>query len=184
MKLSIDPGIRHCGAAQFFPSGELAGAWLAKNPRKSGGTVREVVTMTTAVFQSLLSGIVETVVIERMQIRFNSPGDPNKSLLPLHGVACAVAALFPRAEHVEYLPHDWKGSYDGIECTRRVRERLTPEEFSRIDLPPGACAECRKHFGLYCLKGSGGCGADHVFDAIGIGLKHSGRFERKRVFPR
>jgi hypothetical protein len=189
MKLAIDPGIRGSGLAALSPEGVLAFATYVRNPAKAGHSIREAVQMAAeleAVTRALLRDLpVGEVVVEKMQVRLNSPGNPNVSLLPLVGVAYAFAARFPAAEHAEFdMPRDWKGTVDAIEVTRRVRERLTPHEFSRVQLPASACQECRKHFGAYCQKGERGCGADHVYDAIGIGLKHCGRFERKRVIPR
>jgi hypothetical protein len=185
MKLCIDPGIRGSGLSGFSGE-ELFYARYVRNPAAKGHSIKEALIMAKALYESVPSpAIVHTVVIEKMQVRLNSPGNPNKSLLPLVGVAYAFAAMFPDSDPDEYdMPRDWKGTIDGIEVTRRVRERLTAHEFQRIVLPASACPECRKQFGDYCLKGEDGCGADHVYDAVGIGLKHSGRFERKRVIPR
>lgn len=192
MILSVDPSIRYCGAA-LFPignrdGGEVYRAVLVKNPVKQGHGIEAAFAMAKAV-ENWVGPLhrITSVVIERMKVYpgRRTPGDPNKSLLPLVGVAYMIAARFPWAAHHEFeAPRDWKGTIDGIEVTRRVRERLTPEEFAAVSLPPSACAECRKQFGAYCVKGERGCGADHVYDAVGIGLKHLGRFERTRVIAR
>jgi hypothetical protein len=188
MLLAVDPGIRHCGVG-LFRGENLYEARLVKNPCRTGGGVVAAMAMAEAVAKWARDNPVEavsSVVCERMKIYPDgkSPGDPNVSILPLIGVQHVLAGLFNRAVHFEFLPREWKGSVDGVAMTLTVRERLTDAEFKTIGLPASACAECRKRLGDYCLKGESGCGADHVFDAIGIGLKHLNRLERRRVYPR
>jgi hypothetical protein len=187
VKLTADPGIRKCGAA-LFHLGELKAATTVRNPAARGHGIREAIQMAAAVEDwARARGSIDQVVIERPKVYPNgkTPGDPNTTLLPLLGVAYALAAVFPEAVPSEFeSPRVWKGTVDGIECTRRVRERLTDAEFARIELPASTCAQCRQRLGGPCVNGERGCGADHVYDAVGIGLKHEGRFERKRVIPR
>lgn len=185
MILSVDPGIRHCGASLLGPA--LVAATLIKNPVKRGNGLEAAMAMALEVAAWARSkGTPSTVVVERMRYYPDgrSPGDPNVTLFPLIGVAHAVAALFPEAEHHEYIAREWKGTLDGVLFTQRIRERLTDSEFATIKLPPTACARCRARLGSYCVNGEEGCGADHVFDAVGIGLKSLGRLDRVRVFPR
>lgn len=184
MRLTIDPGIRGCGVS--VSNGVLLSARYVRNPAAKGNGVAEVMRMARAVADWASPWAISTVVFEKMKIYpgRKKPGDPNITLLPLVGVAYALAGLYPDAAHAEYLPKEWKGSVDGISCTLQVRSRLTDDEMRRIALPDSACAECRKRLGAYCLNGEDGCGADHVYDAVGIALKHAGRFERHRVIPR
>lgn len=189
MLLGVDPGIRQCGAA-LFRGGVLHRAAVVKNPRRSGHGVVEALSMAMEVnrWASAMAGqAVSSLVAERMKIYPNgkSPGDPNVCLFPLLGVQHALAGLFHGAAQFEYLPRDWKGSVDGVACTLTVRERLTAVEFERVELPASACPACRTHRNAaYCAKGVAGCGADHVYDAVGLGLKHLNRLERIRVYPR
>src|SRR5262249_37275539 len=81
---------------------------------------------------------------------------------PLAGVACAVGALFPGAVLHSYLPRQWKGgAVDKAVMNRRVWDRLSLEERARVArLPRGGLSHD-------CL------------DAVGVGLHHLGRLERR-----
>lgn len=194
MLLAIDPGIRGSGAALFgsgargdviarprVPSGELFAACYVKSPAKSGNGPAECLAMAGAIVTWAVEVIghpsaalvIDRVVFEWPRIYQDDhkvKRTDNNDLLPLPGIGCAVCAFLPHAEHVSLHPDEWKkqqgkGTTAGrILGGERARGRLTAAEQARIT-----------------RKGA----KDHnTLDAIGIGLKHVGRFERHRVIAR
>ncbi len=193
---ALDPGI-NCSGVALFEGEYLKAAACIRNPLGRTHTDRpaRMVAMSHACAEWFkANGPIDVLVYEwpqvyreaRQRYRNKSGGvskrDPN-DLLPLAGINLAVA-LAVMAPVRAYAPRAWKGTGDGDECTRRVRERLTPEEFSRIYLPDNTCGNCvlRTPSGA-CLKPSS-CLAHNAYDGVGIGLKYLSRFERRRVFPR
>lgn len=169
--LALDPGLRGCGVAVFNDE-VLAWAGYTRNPVKGDGldavvcmarAVKDVVPVTRDV-----GGV--TVVAERMQVYTagKGKGDPN-DLIPLAAIVGGIAAMFcgttPRTPSTWYKPREWKSTMPkGDAFTARVLERLS--EFER-----SAIHEC-------------GALSHNVYDAIGIGLFHLGRFTRRRVIAR
>lgn len=150
--LAVDPGIRGCGVS-FFLDESLHFAVYVKNTYVSGNGPAEA----RAVAQAVAQWPADVLVLEYPRI-YPGPrqrGDPN-DLLPLAGVVCALAALYPRAQIVRYFPRDWKGTVDPDVMIRRVQGRLTPEETARVVLP----CQSLQH---------------NTWDAVGIGLKAVGR---------
>lgn len=182
--LSVDPGIRGCGHA-LFEDGDLRAAGYSRNPRKKGNDLGAIVSMALEIAEGFNVGNPDlALVVEWPQVYREKywKGDPN-DLTPLAGVVSAVAGILRPGILHRYLPREWKGTIDPEEISRRVRARMMREEFDRIVLPMNTCASCLdKHSISNCLKTS--CLAHNVYDAIGIGLKHLGRFEPVKVFPR
>ena len=169
--ISIDPGIRGCGVA-LFNSGTklLLRAAYVKNADPKGAGLEEQMEMARCVlfwaFQGeKTGGTVHTLVAEWMQIYPGRGVDPNTSLLPLIGVVAHLSGAYPWRDRVSYQPKAWKGTVDGDVMTDRIQERLTPDELLNIE----PCPASLQH---------------NVFDGIGIGLKHLGRLERRRVYAR
>lgn len=158
--ISLDPGIRGCGVA-FFESGELRRACYLRNPVRHGDDLDAVAAMSRAIFGRF--PYAKSVAAERMQIYAErSEKDPN-DLIPLAGISGAVASLVGAG--VWYKPFAWKGNIPkGEEFTRRVLSRLSITERSTVE--------------------DAGHLSHNVYDAIGIGLFHLGRFAKKRVIPR
>jgi hypothetical protein len=166
--IAIDPGLRGCGVAYFDAAdGKLLSAHYAKNPATSRSSLAE---RTLAMAKAVLLGRkaepwtwLDTLVLELPQIyRFKGKGDPNESLVPLILIDGAIQALFGAPARM-YLPHEWKGSVDPDVCIYRVQARLTPQEKRTVCVFPDSLAH-------------------NVWDAVGIGLFHLGRFNRKRVY--
>jgi hypothetical protein len=104
----------------------------------------------------------DMAVVERPQVYTVGKGDPN-DLVPLAGIGAAFASRFDRFKW--YLPKEWKGQLPkGIAFEKRILDRLDTLEIAEI-IPAGSLTH-------------------NIYDAIGIGLHHLGRFQRRRVFAR
>lgn len=169
--LAVDPGIRGSGAA-LFVGGRLAWADYVKNPARKGNRADAAGSMALAVVEWARARVatLDDLAAEWMQIYAGqiragaSKGDPN-DLLALTGVVSGVAAVVG-VTATAYLPREWKGQLDKAAMHARIRGRLSEAELCNAD-----CA-CRRAKSL----------AHNVMDAIGIGLFHLGRLERRRVF--
>lgn len=162
MILALDPKIHSCGVAAFDGTTLYRAGWV------KGDTGENVPESWKATAQSVilwaLFGDVTEVVFERPPAYRSDDPAKTVQLQGLLGVCCLVAGRFSHAQCTGYFPQQWKGTIDKDATESRVRGRLTAEEFGRVQLPPS------KQF------------HDDVWDAIGIGLKHVGRFERKRYY--
>jgi hypothetical protein len=102
-----------------------------------------------------------------------SKGDPSK-ILPVYGVACALAAMFHQDLEVHYgTPREWKGGVgkpksvkETYAITERVLARLSEEEKKHIEWAKN------------------GAHNYDIADALGIGLFFLNRFERHRALSR
>lgn len=167
MILCIDPGYSASGGTglALFErlSGTLQRAALIR-PGKEKDLLARVRTVTLGSINWLDLTLVEAVIAEWPQVYSGSVADPN-ALLGLAAVSAAIASLYPYVEHRSVLPRTWKGSLDGEVMAQRIEGRLSPEEVARIE----DCPASLRH---------------NVLDAVGIGLYHFGRLERKRVIRR
>lgn len=206
MIVSVDGGINGCGAAQFDSDRVLTRAAFAKPIQIPLGCepisiVERARNAAAGVFTLLHYGEIfcpptgvlvyewPQIYRETKQKYRNKAGgvskrDPN-SLLPLAGIGPALLTMLGNGwRSAAYLPAEWKLQIDKEECTRRVRERLTAEEFARVELPKNTCDECRKQIMAEDCTKPGTCKANHIYDAIGIGLKYASRFEPRRIYAR
>ena len=165
MLLALDPGIRGCGVSLFDSTKTLAEAHYVENTARTGNKAAECVSMAEAVRSFAARWSVTTVVVEWPQVYVKRLRTNPNDLLALAGVDSALCALFPRCKHVTYLPMEWKQQIDKEAHHRRAMARLSEAECGCIKLP----AKDLQH---------------NVFDAIALGLKHLGRLEPKRVYPR
>lgn len=176
--LAVDPGLLYPAAALFI-DGELQAASRVKVPK-------DVSKLPVAERCRTIAFLIrdwyrdppywtgranvhdpDTLVVEWMKVYTSdkSEGDPN-DLLPLTGIDCAVAMLFPQAEVLSPIPREWTGNVpkakkgDPWKSPRgqRVWSRLSVEERNRV-IP-----------------------SHDAIDAVGIGLWGLGRFERRRVY--
>lgn len=192
--VSVDPGIRGSGVAILGEDGLFTAAYVF-NPVRRGNTPEAISSMAHALCTHICASLYArppqasdqyhgvSLVVEWPQIYTHGKGkgDPN-DLLPLVGVDMALMGML-NTPTFRYLPREWKGTIDPEEMTRRVRRRLTPGEFARIAFPRNTCAPCYVHLAQEdCAKST--CLAHNVYDAIGIGLKHLGRLEARKVITR
>lgn len=174
--LSVDPGIRGCGCA-LWDDGTLLAAKYVKSPATEGGGPAECAKMALAIVTWVQSdfGTLERVICEWPQTYGGgaSRGDTN-DLFPVAGVGAALAALVDENVKFEHIvPHDWKGSIqkpkkvsDPYPVVLMCERRLSDAEKTVVELPGNK----RLHW--------------DVWDAIGIGLKALGRFEKMRAIAR
>ncbi len=157
--LAVDPGLRGSGIA-YFEGPRLVRAYYAKNPLETGDGPAAWYALADAVYTEFKEKghRVDTYVVELMQIYKFSPGNPN-DLLELAGVGAAIGAMFPLQDAFGYRPNVWKGALKKWVHQPRVMGQLSADEVEAIE-------EHRKTY------------AEHVVDAVGIGLYH---LERERV---
>jgi len=172
--LSVDPGIRGSGGS-LWENGTLVRATYIKNPLTEGGGPRECAAMAREIIVWADQWGVDCVICEWPQTYGGgaSRGDTN-DLFPVAGVGAALAALVGenvRFDHV--VPHDWKGSIqkpkkvsDPYSIVLMCERRLSDAEKAVVELPGNK----RHHW--------------DVWDAVGIGLKALGRFEKMRAVAR
>jgi len=116
------------------------------------------------VFTGDIPAANDTLVLEYPQIYRGPRANNPNNLLTLALVDGALMGLF-RQEAILYLPHAWKGSVDPDECVKRVKARLSAVETACVVLPAKSLAH-------------------NLWDAVGIGLFHLGRFNPRRVYER
>ena len=158
----IDPGTSAkggAGLAIFSNQGELFDAFLLRPP-----PVLDVAERIRRTLVDLYPVPVQLCVVEWPQIYKGDRRDPNH-LLGLTGMAMAIVTRLNPDEVKSVLPRTWKGTLDGDVMTKRIEERLRPEELQRI----AHCPASLRH---------------NILDAVGLGLWHFGRLERKRVIRR
>lgn len=181
---SIDPGINGCGLAAFQDGVLIRASYV--RPQKgyaSDTTARRVFAMASSLHLGM-SGMDPTVVIERPQVyrEVHLKGDPN-DLLPLAEIGGCLMGLLGKPI-IQVLPRQWKGTVDPEVMIQRIKERLTPEEFSKVVHPENSCLTCRtQETKLFCTKPHS-CVSHNTYDAIGVGLHFLGRLERRRVICR
>lgn len=164
--VSVDPGIRGCGVAAFEDGFLVAAAFVvasrSKDSRASGAA-----TTARAVVEWLIGRGADELAVEWPRVyatairRGDSKADPN-DLLPLAGVDAAIASILGGVPVYSYVPSEWKGQMPKDVCQRRVKTRLSLAE---------------SHIAETATSGASG---HNVWDAVGIGLHHLGRFAPQR----
>jgi hypothetical protein len=159
----VDPGINVCGVA-VFDGDELIKACLVVNPckvRYADPLVR-VRAMASAVWGAFNGP--DAIILERPQLGTYGPAR-QKDLVLLCEVNACILGMMGVPDVQSVTPHEWKKSLDGDVMTERIKERLTDQDWTRVE-DPGKSVE------------------HNMFDAIGIGLWKFGRLNRKRVIAR
>ena len=161
--LAIDPG-KDTGAARFL--GDVLVD--VKLFTCSGPPVERVRSISYNV--AMWCETADRLACEWPQIyqRAKSKGDPN-DLLPLAAILGGIFTDFPAAEIVLYKPAEWKGQMSKEACHEKIRKSLGASELKLLDDCLMTIPRSLRH---------------NAMDAVGIGLKALGRFERKRVYAR
>lgn len=157
--ISVDPGLRVCGIAEFNNIGLLVWAELLKNPERKARGPEAWFALADVASATITWGLSRplTYACEVPQV-YRGPkgkGDP-ADLIEIAGVAAAIGCRLLPAEAFGYAPRQWKGQVPKEVMCRRIESRLSPEEVEAIE----KCAPSLRH---------------NVLDAIGIGLFHLGR---------
>lgn len=167
MMLAIDPGKRACGVALFNQDTTLNCAGYVTAEKEKDGP-RAWLALASAIERWLDN---DCAAID--QIVFEQPGSyrsdkPYKTLIlqDLVAINALLCGRFPKAEFHRYRPNEWKGSMNKEQTQARAYARLQPFETQVIKLPQ---PKSRQH---------------NVWDAIGIGLHHLGRFKPRRNYDR
>ncbi len=148
MILCLDPGARAAGCA-LFENGELTTAWLARGKNW-------VETADDVMRQMPVSAVlVQTVVIERMQIYADTPTPHANDCITLSLMAGRVTGFFSDCNVVGYFPRTWKGGVKKSIMIERIKSKLSRDEINRIDMPKAKAL------------------AHNIWDAVGIGLYHT-----------
>jgi hypothetical protein len=173
MLLSIDPGLRACGAALWLPEGLYRASLVSGAPKHLTGP---------DAWRYTVLEVLKWVGAARSQIdylAFEQPGAygadvPSRTLnlQELVGVVGFLCAQFPFAAYKRYRPNEWEGTLkrpkshrDADPVIERIQRRLSFDERARVDLPAPSLAH-------------------NVWDAVGVGLKALGRFEPITMYPR
>lgn len=174
--LSLDPGIRGCGAAIFsFETKKLVAAQYVRNPMLRTARASAVSEMAKVVLMweakvrqgQITDAAVEWPVVyaSKMMRRDGKKADPN-DLLALAAVSASVASMLDfiiGVRATSYSPSEWKGQLPKDVCAARILSKLgTPE--------------------LRILEDSGPQHLRHnVIDAVGIGMNHLGLLHQQNV---
>lgn len=180
--LSIDPGLRACGAALWTGKGTLITAAFIKNTVKTArgpeawtgmaramlAWVRDSEDAVYDVVQPDAQPRIGTVLIEQQRIQYGRTKNP-ADIIELTGTAGAVSgALATMVFEVQgYFDTEWKGSVPKEAMTKRIEARIrsSPKELMRVV----ECAPSLIH---------------NLWDAVGIGLFYFDRLAPKRVIAR
>lgn len=180
--LAIDPGKHACGVALFtdkvltraeLVKGNTRGSELDRMLSVGANVAAWVNDRTVHVARFTGTSIVHALDIAvewpqvyspAQQVKDGHRTDPNDLLTLAFVLGAALNDITLAATHTHYMPHAWKGSLGKLRMNARVYDRLSITEKGRI-VDAGELTH-------------------NVLDAIGIGLHHLGRLERKRVIAR
>lgn len=172
--VSLDPGLRECGVAQF-DGPRLVDCAMPVSGNWNGRGIEAWVAMADAAAEWILTREPEVFVYEMMQPYQGNSAAKNENLLQLTAVLGAVGAALARRggiRFVSYLPAQWKGQVKKDVHHRRITGAtgkstgqwrpgiLTQEELGLFDRARQGVAAGKQH---------------NILDAIGIGLYHVGR---------
>ena len=161
--VSVDPGLKGCGAALFRDGRLQFAAYVAGKPAPT--VLGQAQATSTAVANWVAAQDVSVLAVEFPQVyRQRLGADPN-DLLGLAAVLGGIR-LYGNPALLQFSPHDWKGSIDGDVMIERIKSLLTAEECDAVNLPQRRALQ------------------HNVFDGIGIGMHALSRLSRKRVVAR
>jgi hypothetical protein len=178
--LAVDPGIRGCGLAIFQQVGTSEhvlhrAAYVASHASKGNQTGEAIMMAKNAaewLWSSEIARLTQIAVewprvyATRLRKGEMDGVDPN-DLIALSAVDAALATRLAKPVY-SYYPSDWKGQMTKEACRHRIRDRLSTDEYIVL---------------LAADKEAGKGKAHNVYDAVGIGLHHTGRLAPRRVIP-
>lgn len=168
MILTVDPGLRMCGAALWTRDGRLVSGALIKGAAEDRDA-KAWATMAGEVWEwtKLETWRLQTAPVTFWVSEFpkvytvgKSKGDPD-DLLQLAGVVGALTGKLGPGEIVR--PYQWKGQVPKPVMVERIKSKLTAEELELVRLPR---AKSLHH---------------NIWDAVGIGLWY---FDHNIISPR
>jgi len=165
--LAIDPGLRHCGMA-LFREKLLIDAALVRITADAYGTAEAARLMALEVGrwkQRAAWGLDLVIELPKVYPTGRQKGDQN-DLIKLAALAGALVGSCDWQSSRFVEPRTWKGTLDADAMTERITERITVDEFTRVDL---TSPKSLHH---------------NIWDAVGIGLWACGRLEPRKVYPR
>ena len=161
--VAIDPGLRHCGMAQYM-DGRLVRAALVRTADRGARDAAAWRAMAS-VFASVAQG--RALVIERMQADQRTRRAQVASLLDVAAVSGAIVAVGGWSHVVTIEPREWSRGLPKTARGVRVMSRLSDPELVALD-----ASECQiKEVRAGKVTGA----TDHILDAVGIGLHYLGR---------
>ena len=171
--VSIDPSLTRLGFA-VFERGELVRTGVVRGTTKaSEDIVHRVARMALCTLAKIDAHLmIQDMVFEWPQLygTGKSVGSPNK-IMPLAAVCSAIGATVNNRYGTRlhsYLPSEWAGQVP--KCTTVAGCKSSPRALrilSRLSVEEQSVWDDAKY--------------DDEIDAIGIGLKFLGRYERKRA---
>lgn len=175
MLLAMDPGLISCGVA-LFEGTTLTAAGVVKYKAPKGADVLDrVLGVARGVRNWTLSqgGKIDALAAEWPPVY--APGKETKggpkAVIPLAGVCGAVAALLEPESVTSYLPAEWAGQVRKAETVKGAKTSPRAKKIvRRLSADEMAVWSTVKYH--------------DTIDAIGIGLRHVGRFDRIRVIAR
>ena len=157
--ISIDPGFEKVAFAVWDDAGKLRSAGLViyrHGPGKERVEKWRNIAEATALTTGLSMGD-NRLVAEIPQVYRDKKSDPN-DLIDLAGVVGALAGKLSGTVEWSPVPREWKGQTPKIVTQARVKKRLSPEEWARVDWPiPSLCHNVYDaiHLGLVYLEREG-----------------------------
>lgn len=171
------PQARFCIDPAHGVSGATGVAWFVGDVMTKAGVIRrpsgrlsdfEAMHAIARLVVAWAPGTPDSLVGEWPQVYPDERNvDPNRNLLPLAGVVAHVSGMLPSdVRRTVYRPREWKGTLKKEAFTKRILERLTPQERQLIEAiqPEGL-----RH---------------NATDAAGLGLFHLGRLKPTRIIAR
>lgn len=148
MLLSVDPGVHHHGCA-LWEGGELIAAWMSE---------KDTPDILGEISSYIPVDLLNHVVIECMQVYASTGVAKANDLLAVNWAAGELVGDLGHGLAVtKYKPRAWKGQVPKGIMVKRIIQKLSIEERSRVELPTAAS---KQH---------------NVWDGVGIGLKYWGR---------
>jgi len=162
--VAVDPGKWACGVA-VFDSETLTDAWLSIRAKDQDWPVMvgNVIRRTSVLMTSAL--ILELQKAYAGGKQEADPADLIQLAMIVGGFYYAGSAS-SNNRVLGYFPYEWKRQLNKEQIIERVKSRLAPGELSKAELTG---AKTKDH---------------NIWEAIGLGLFHLGRFSPKRVIAR